>query len=133
MQCCTGHPYTGESPRQFFPEKSTHWNLKSLFKESGLGFLKLKRFRAFTLSKAVKAAKAGLVILLMQWVSVIIVKRSWSVQPNVLKIKESVRIGRGVVINKVNTRRRAAGLTVGGASPVSTKCQVNDNVVLLEM
>ncbi|EDQ98384.1 uncharacterized protein LACBIDRAFT_336006 [Laccaria bicolor S238N-H82] len=38
---------------------------KSHFKQYGLGFQKRKRFHAFTLSKAVKAAKAGLVILLM--------------------------------------------------------------------
>jgi hypothetical protein len=53
-----------------FPIQFTHFRhfgkLKSLFKQYGLGFLKRKRFLAFTLSKALKAVESGLVILLMQ-------------------------------------------------------------------
>jgi len=41
------------------------WKPKLLFKQCGLGFQKRKRFHAFTLSEAVKAAESGLVILLM--------------------------------------------------------------------
>jgi hypothetical protein len=52
-----------------FPIQFTHFRhfgkLKSLFKQYGLGFLKRKRFLAFTLSKALKAVESGLVILLM--------------------------------------------------------------------
>jgi hypothetical protein len=36
-----------------------------LLKENGLGFQKRKRFHTFTLSKAMKAAESGFVILLM--------------------------------------------------------------------